>query len=188
MTPPNMTQAPTLKGPLAALGDVMQLSFMSRDFDAALRFWTEVVGAGPFFLTERVVAEELLYKGKPSPIDFRVAIGYWGDVQIEVIDQRNDAPSIYREWRDTGREGLHHVCILVDDLDVARAACAAAGADILQEGRLPAGVGRFVYAEPPGGPDVLVEIMEPGAAMLAAFSHMREAARGWDGLDPVRSR
>ena len=179
---------PAIKGPLAELGEVMQLSFMSRDFDGALRFWTEVMGAGPFFLTDRVVAEELLYRGEPSPIDFRVAIGYWGSLQIELVDQRNDAPSIYREWRDSGREGLHHVCILVDDLDLARAACAAASAPILQEGRLPAGVGRFLYAEPPGGPEVLLEIMEPSAAMLAAFSHMQEAARDWDGRDPVRRR
>ena len=185
---PAALRPPAIKGPLAELGEVMQLSFMSRDFDAALRFWTEVVGAGPFFLTERVVAEELLYRGEPSPIDFRVAIGYWGSLQIELIDQRNDAPSIYREWRDTGREGLHHVCILVDDLDHARAACAAADAPVLQEGRLPGGFGRFLYAEPPGGPDVLLEIMEPSAAMRGAFAHMQDAARQWDGRDPVRSR
>ena len=33
-----------------------------------------------------------------------------------MIRQHNDAPSIYKAWRDEGREGLHHVCILVDDL------------------------------------------------------------------------
>jgi len=180
--------APRPPESIAALGDVMQLCFINRDFEGTLKFGREVMGAGPFFLNEKVILEELLYMGRPSDVDFRVAIGYWGDLQIEIIEQRNDAPSIYRDWLDGGHEGLQHVCLMVDDLAKARAVCEAAGAVIAQEGRLPGGRCNFLYADTGGGPGTMVEIVQPGPGMVEGFAAMREAARNWDGTDPVRPR
>lgn len=34
---------------LAKLGPVMQMAFVSADFDRALAFWTKTMGVGPFF-------------------------------------------------------------------------------------------------------------------------------------------
>ncbi|MGZ6007918.1 MAG: VOC family protein, partial [Rhizomicrobium sp.] len=92
---------------LTSLGEVMQLAYVPADFDAALRFWIETMGAGPFFALDHVKLEDVKYKGAPADIDFSMVIGYWGDVQIELIRQHNGAPSIYKTWRDEGREGLH---------------------------------------------------------------------------------
>src|SRR5690606_23902147 len=39
---------------ISRLGNVMQLAFVPRDFDAAVRFWTETMGVGPFFLNDHV--------------------------------------------------------------------------------------------------------------------------------------
>ena len=170
---------------IAALGEVMQLAFVPGDFDGALRHWTEVVGAGPFFALEHVKLEDVRYLGAPADIDFSMALGYWGDVQIELIRQHNETPSIYKAWRDAGREGLHHVCILVDDMTAARDATARAGATVAQEGRTGGG-GEVIYVETGGGPGTMVEILKPGAGMRELFAMMREAARGWDGRDPLR--
>ncbi|HWA63319.1 MAG TPA: VOC family protein [Caulobacteraceae bacterium] len=172
-------------GKIAGLGEVMQLAFVPADFDAALDHWTRVMGAGPFFALDHVQLEAVKYRGAPAQIDFSMALGYWGDIQIELIRQHNDAPSIYKTWRDEGREGLHHVCILVDDMAHARSVCAAAGAEVLQEGLVPGG-GEVIYADPGGGPGSLVEILKPAPGGLGFFAMMREAARGWDGADPLR--
>lgn len=171
--------------PITALGEIMQLAYAPADFDAALQHWTTVMGAGPFFAIDHVRLENVKYRGAPSDIDFSMAIGYWGDLQIELIRQHNDAPSIYKAWRDEGREGLHHVCILVDDMERSRAVCARAGASVAQEG-LVAGGGEVIYVDTGGGPGTMVEILKPGPGSREFFAMMREAARGWDGTDPLR--
>ena len=176
-----MTSRPTL---IAQLGDVMQMAFIPRDFDASLRFWTETMGVGPFFLHEHAGLKDVLYRGQPTDVDFGVAIAYWGDVQVELVQQHNDAPSIYKEWLDAGHEGLHHVCIVVDDMEKARADCDAAGAVVVQEGRLSEG--EVIYVDVSGGPGPIIEIIKLPPAVLNGFAFMRQSARGWDGSDPVR--
>lgn len=167
------------------LGEVMQLAFVPADFDGALKFWTRVMGAGPFFALDHVKLTDVKHRGVPSDIDFSMALGYWGDMQIELIRQHNDAPSIYKAWRDAGREGLQHVCILSDDMVHARAVCAAAGAEVAQEGKV-AGGGEVIYVDTGGGPGTMVEILKPAPGTRDFFAMMREAARGWDGSEPLR--
>ncbi len=176
-----MTRAPRI----ADLGEIMQLAYVPADFDAALKHWIEVMGAGPFFALDHVKLEGVKYRGAPSDIDFSMALGYWGDMQIELIRQHNDAPSIYKAWRDEGYEGLQHVCILVDDMIHARAVCVGSGAVVAQEG-LVAGGGEVIYVDTGGGPGTMVEILKPGAGSRAFFTMMRDAARDWDGSDPFR--
>lgn len=172
------------KGPISALGEVMQLAYVPADFDAALRYWTGIMGVGPFFLFDRISLENCRYRGAPSDAVFSIAIGYWGDMQIELIKQHNDSPSIYKQWRDEGHEGLHHSCIVVPDLQKARAVCVQAGATILQEGKVP-GVDA-IYVDTGGGPGSMLEIIQVSEDARAAFEAMRDAARDWDGTDPLR--
>ena len=170
---------------VADLGAVMQLAYVPADFDATLNYWIEVMGAGPFFALDHVKLEGVMYRGQPSDIDFSMVLGHWGDLQIELIRQHNDAPSIYKTWRDEGREGLQHVCILVDDMALARGVCAKAGAKVAQEALVPGG-GEVVYVETGGGPGSMVEILKPAPGGREFFAMMREAARDWDGSDPMR--
>jgi len=46
---------------------------------------------------------------------------------------------------------------------------------------------RYVYAEPPGGPAAIIEIMELNEATTGLGEFVRAAADGWDGSDPIRS-
>lgn len=173
------------KGLIAGLGPVMQMAYVPSDFDAALDHWIRVVGAGPFFMLNHVALEAVHYRGAPVSIDFSLALGYWGDIQIEIIRQNDQTPSIYKEWRDAGREGLHHVCLLAEDMGAARAACDAVGAQVIQDGIVPGG-GAVIYVDTGGGPGTMIEILKPAPGGLGFFAMMREAARNWDGSDPVR--
>jgi methylmalonyl-CoA/ethylmalonyl-CoA epimerase len=169
---------------LAKLGQVMQLAYVPADFDAALAHWLRI-GAGPFFALDHVRLDDVRYRGAPADIDFSMVLGYWGDLQIELIRQHNDTPSIYKAWRDEGREGLHHVCILVDDMAAARATVAETGGRVEQEGLVPGG-GEVIYVDTGGGPGAMVEILKPAPGGHDFFAFMRDAARTWDGSDPVR--
>jgi methylmalonyl-CoA/ethylmalonyl-CoA epimerase len=170
---------------ISELGSIMQLAFVPGDMDKALNYWTKVMGAGPFFSLPHVSYREVKYRGTPINLDFSILIGYWGDIQIELIEQHCDSPSIYKSWREGGLEGLHHMCLLVDDIAEARAVFANAGSTIEQEVFMD-GAEAF-YADTGGGPGTMIEVLEPSADFRSLFTMMREAARGWDGSDPLRS-
>lgn len=167
---------------ISQIGPVMQIAFVPKNFDAALRYWTEVMGVGPFFLLENILLEDSSYLGAPNECVFSIALAYWGDVQVELIRQENAAPSIYR-----GAEGpgLHHTCILTDDIAAARATAEAAGATVLVDGKVGPD-GAVIYVDTGNGPGSIVEILQPATGTDGLFAMIRDAGRDWDGNEPLR--
>lgn len=163
----------------------MQMAYVPANFEGALNYWTRTIGAGPFFAIDHVRLDRVLYRGQPADVDFSMMLGYLGEMQIELIRQHNDTPSIYKTWRDEGREGLHHVCVLVDDMTSARTVCGHAGVGVAQEALVPGG-GEVIYVDTIGGPASFVEILKPSPGTREFFKMMREAHRNWDGKEPVR--
>jgi catechol 2,3-dioxygenase-like lactoylglutathione lyase family enzyme len=173
---------------LARLGPIYQLAYVPDDFDRALDFWTRTMGAGPFLVRDSVELFDTRYLGAPSDVQFGLALGYWGEVNIELIRQNNDAPSIYRDWSNPpGRDALHHVCVIVPELDVALRSGEAAGAEIVQQARSADGTARLAYLDcGAGGPAGYFELVQMNDAWRALHGWLRDEARGWDGRDPVR--
>ena len=167
---------------ISAIGPVMQIAFVPKDFDAAVRYWTETMGVGPFFLMENIQLENMRYLGEPSECIFSIAIAYWGDMQIELIRQENDAPSIYR-----GQEGgaLHHTCVLTGNIEDARQIAEASGAKILVEGKV-APDGAVLYVDTGGGAGSIVEILQMSTGSEGLFAMIKGASVGWDGSEPLR--
>lgn len=95
---------------------------------------------------------------------------------------------MYTEWRAQGREGVQHMCVLVDDIDEARRRVAQQGGVVVQEGTLPGGIGAVIYVDTGGGPGTVMEYLQIGEAGRQGFAMMRAAHRDWDGTDPVRGR
>ena len=173
---------------LSSLGEIFQIAFVPADFDAALRFWTETMGAGPFFLLEHIQAENCRYMGQPTSFDFSAAVGYWGDLQIELIQQHDHIPSIYTSWLEQGMQGVHHVCVAVQDMAKTRRVCAELGATVLQEAQFRGGSAEVIYVDTHGGPGTMVEFWKGDEGGRKFFASVREAARGWDGSKPLRRR
>jgi len=171
-------------GPIKALGDIIQMAYLPEDFDATLRYWTETVGVGPFYLMENIQLGEMRYRGEPTDARFSIAIAYWGDIQIELIRPENDAPSIY-SGEYAVKDRLHHICIFVDSIADARRACAEAGAEILVEGKV-GDSGEVIYVDAGGGPGHVIELLQPMAGSEGLFAMIKDAARDWDGSEPLR--
>ena len=167
---------------ISAIGPVMQIAFVPTDFDAAVRYWTGTMGVGPFYLMENIQLADMRYLGEPSDCLFSIAIAYWGDMQVELIRQENDAPSIYR-----GQEGaaLHHTCVLTDDIEKARRIAEASGAKILVEGKV-APDGAVLYVDTGGGPGSIVEILQMSSGSEGLFAMIKSASVNWDGQEPLR--
>jgi hypothetical protein len=166
------------------VGPILQNGYVVRDWRAAARHWVDVLGVGPFFVMEHVQFRESRYRGQPSAIDMTVAIAYSGEQQIELVQQHNDAPSIYRDFLLRVGEGLQHIGALTPDVGAALDANRWRDR-ILQDGVTRIGQ-HFAYVDTVGHDGTMLELIEATPKILAAFQQMNEAARTWDGTDPIR--
>ena len=166
-------------------GPIRQNGYVVRDIEAALKHWTEVIGVGPFWYLESVPMEAFRYRGEPSPLDVSIALANTGPLQIELIQQRNDAPSMYRDFLASDQEGLQHVAYWTESFDADLERAERAGLVVGQSGQIGAD-GRFVYFESDGHPGTVVELSEISGAKGAFFAHIAKAAANWDGSDPIR--
>ena len=90
-------------------GGIRQNGYVVDDLDEAIRYWTNVIGVGPFFRADHVPLDFFTHEGRPSAPDLNIALANSGDVQLELIQQLNDAPSPWRNFALAKGSGLHHV-------------------------------------------------------------------------------
>ena len=89
----------------------------------------------------------------------RVAFLPVGESRLELLEPTDPSSTIARFLEK--RSGLHHVCVLVDDLDAALAALKAKGVPLLDEApRTGAGGCRVAFVHPKGAAGVLLELKE----------------------------
>ena len=116
-------------------------------FDDCIAFWQASTGIGPFYVGDFLLDNQI-YRGQPTTMGMRVALGYLGDMQIELIGQTDDQPSVYREWIERHpvipRGGLyHHYFLLTDDYDDVAARLAEQGEECAFTASMP-GAGRLI--------------------------------------------
>jgi hypothetical protein len=167
-------------------GPVRQNGYVVRDIEVAMRHWTQVLGVGPFFYFERVPIRDFHYFGEPSPLAVSIALANSGPLQIELIQQRNDAPSTYRDFLAAGHEGLQHVAYWTKTFDEEIERVRKLGYEVAQSGSVGGPSGRFVYLRTEGHPGTMVELSEVSGAKGRFFEHIAEVAQTWDGSQPVR--
>ncbi|OLT16450.1 hypothetical protein BJF78_14365 [Pseudonocardia sp. CNS-139] len=165
----------------AAERDFFQVAWVVPDLEAAIRTWVATTGAGPFHVLPHRRPDGARYRGAPTAVDYSLALGQAGRWQVELIEQHDDGPSVYR---DLG-PGMHHLGGLTTDLDADRAAYRALGVEAVFEGRFQ-GV-RFAYFDTRAQLGHMVELVEHSPVVEATIAAVAQAARGWDGTDPIRS-
>ncbi len=170
-------------------GASRQNGYVVRDIEAALDHWTSVLGVGPFFYMEQVKVDDLRYRGQPTNAQASIALANSGELQIELIQLRNDAPSMWRDFLEAGHEGLQHFAYWMDTpaaMDAALERAAALGYEIGQSGTVGEN-GRFVYLCTEAHPGTVVELSEACGWKAEFFRKVAKAAENWDGSDPIRS-
>lgn len=167
-------------------GDLRQNGYVVRDIESAMAHWNEVLGVGPFFYIEHPPIEDFCYHGVPSDIDVSIALTNSGPLQIELIQQHNDAPSMYRDFLAAGNEGLQHVAYWTTDFETDLDRFLHAGYTAAQSGRV-GDPGRFVYFDTEGHPGTVVELSDISGPKGELFAHLAELCADWDGTDPIRA-
>src|SRR5438309_1693459 len=108
-------------------GPVVQSGYIVSDFDAALRHWTENLGIGPWFYRDGIDFQDFFFRGEPCKVNVRVALANSGPLQVELIQPKNDARSVYNEFLNTGREGFHHFGVMTMKFDELTDKCGRLG-------------------------------------------------------------
>lgn len=168
-------------------GPIRQNGYVVRDLRAAIDHWVNVHGVGPWFHVEEVKTDWFHYRGQVSPLRMSVALANSGDLQIELIQQLNDAPSLYRDFLDAGHEGLQHVAYWSTDYQAMYDRALAERYRIGHEGSIGGEQGRFCYFESDAHPGAMIEISDISGNKGKLFEHIRKAALDWDGSNPIRT-
>ena len=167
-------------------GDVRQNGYVVHDIEAAMEYWTRTMGVGPWLYLERAPIKDFHYKGTSSDLEVSIALANAGPLQIELIQQRNDAPSMYRDFLNAGHEGLQHVAYWTQTFDQDLAQATDRGLQVGQSGYSGAPDGRFVYFTAEGHPGTVIELSEISGAKGQLFRKIRERCAVWDGTNPIK--
>ncbi|KAA0077205.1 VOC family protein [Mycolicibacterium sp. P9-64] len=168
-------------------GRIAQIGYVVRDIDAAMDRWVEH-GVGPWFYVDRVQTDYFRYRGVDSDMKMSVALANSGDVQLELIQPRNDAPSMYKDFLDSGREGAQHIAYWSNDFQDLLDRSLAEGYTVGQEGSIGGEQGRFAYLDTEAEQGTVIEISDISGPKGQFFQYIRDVAATWDGSDPIRGR
>jgi Glyoxalase/Bleomycin resistance protein/Dioxygenase superfamily len=164
-------------------GPIRQIGYVVTDLERAMRSWVEL-GVAPWFVI-RGLPMRAVYRGKPCETTLSLALSNSGELQVELIQQEDDTPSIFTEFMASSGPGYHQLAYWTEEFNATMDAVAEAGWPVVWSGGEGFGV-RFAYVEPPNSPATIVEISELTDATVAASTFIRDAAASWDGSDPIR--
>jgi hypothetical protein len=161
---------------------VSQIAYFVPDVREAARAHAALFGSGPYYVIESVF--DCMYRGQPDTLDHSAAYGQWGEVMIEFIQQNDARPSILHERFAPGSSGLHHVALIVDDLERAIQDFAAEGMAVAN--RAQVGDFAFVMVDALERHGHFIELYEASPLIRHLYDTVREGARDFDGREPIR--
>ncbi len=146
--------------------------------------WVNELGVGPFFITEyRDAFVEMTYRGQPARLDMIVALAQAGGVQIELIQPMVEVCA-YHDSVPLGEMGFHHMCVWTHDIDADSAYFEQLGYPTVNHGKV--GNVDFAYYDTRPLTGCMLEVVTRNDAVVTRFAQIAEAARDWDGSNPIR--
>ncbi len=126
------------------------VAIIVRNIEQALVFYRDTLGIVPSVIKE-VPTEQVRIAFLP--------MGGPGGSEIELIEPTNPDSSLAKFLEKRG-EGLHHICLEVDDIDASLAEMQEKGAPVLDKQPRIAAEGRAIFLHPKGTSGVLLELVE----------------------------
>jgi catechol 2,3-dioxygenase-like lactoylglutathione lyase family enzyme len=136
---------------LLQLPPLTQIGIVVPDLEQTIAYYQETLRIGPFLRLpdfQKLGYDETYYKGEPEKFNSTFAFFRLG-------------PSIYRDFLEAGRHGLHHLGFDVyGDFDERLMAYADMGIGVLMSGRGPKRAFAYLDTEKIGG--VILELIDRG--------------------------
>ncbi len=167
------------------LGTAFQQAYVVRDLEPLMRRFIDTFNVGPFIHIQGSPPLDFFYRGQRTAPKFTVAYTYIGEVQVEIIQPLNDAPSPYRDFlASRSKGGIQHMGFWPDDVPAAHRHLEAQGLKRCFEIKMASG--DVVYYDPPDGMGTMIEIAAKGPARAQLYAELHRLANTWDGRDPIR--
>lgn len=164
----------------------MQICWVVPDLHAAIEHWARQAGVGPFFYFDDVVYENAVYRGEPwRPVKFHAAIAQAGEMQIELVSQIEEGPSMFSELVAPGQSRLHHMSTYTEDFEGDLAHYRATGAEVVFTGLMKGAP--VCWLDTVASLGFMTELITANPAKEQVFAMFRKAAAEWDGIDPIRT-
>jgi methylmalonyl-CoA epimerase len=126
------------------------VAIIVRNIERALVFYRDMLGIMPGEIKE-VPAEQVRIAFLP--------MGGPAGSEIELIEPTTPGSSLAQFLEKRG-EGLHHICLEVENIDAALAEMQEKGAPVLDKQPRVAAEGRAIFVHPKGTHGVLLELLE----------------------------
>jgi hypothetical protein len=160
-----------------------QIGYIVDDLLSAADHWVRAFGVGPFHVLPRTRVE-CTYRGAVSGLDVQVCVAQAGPVQIELIQQNDDRPSVYRELTAVGTSLMHQLATVTADYDGQAAHYEALGYELVCEVITPDQ--RVAYFDTVADFGFYVEVIEQSPLFLKHIAAIAATCAQWDGTDPIR--
>lgn len=126
------------------------VAIIVRNIEQALQFYRDTLGIEPSAIKE-VPTEQVRIAFLP--------LGGPQGSEIELVEPLNANSSLAKFLEKRG-EGLHHICLEVDDIDASLQEMQEKGAPVLDTQPRVAAEGRAIFLHPKGTNGVLLELIE----------------------------
>ncbi len=168
------------------LGEPHHCAYLVEDIRATVDRLVDELGAGPFFLVENVPLENVLSRGEPAEFAHHSAFGSCGDAAIELVEAVSLKPERVEERFSGPRPRVHHVAYAVPSTEVAdlRRSLDERGLPQYLSSQLGEVDTTLHDASSSLGHDIEIHVDSEG--LRGFFEMVRDAARGWDGSEPLR--
>jgi hypothetical protein len=167
------------------IGGIIQMAYTVPDIEAAATGYVEKLGIGPWFVRGPFVPPAGLYRGAPTAVSLSLAISFSGHMMIELIQQHDEAPSVYREIIERRGHGFHHWGVASDRFDEDVARYRANGYSVAFSDRTPVGT-RVAYFDTSADLPGMIELIEIDDLQNDRYGRLHAATVDWDGSAPLR--
>lgn len=153
---------------------IRQVAYFVPDVRAAALAHSAAFGSGPYYVADHIPLRRCLYRGALTNFDHGAAYGQWGGLMIEFVQQHNAGPSVCHDLypEGSGRSGLHHVALFVDDID---AEIARLGFAVAMDAELTTGF-RFVMVDAIAAYGHMIELYRPEPALTDLYALVASVA------------
>ena len=160
---------------------IIQIAYSVDDIQQAMRHYSELLHVGPWFLVGPFVPPKGFYRGVTTKMHVSLALAFAGQTMIELIQQHDEEPSVFRETlKARGAHGFHHWAIGARDFENTVAHYRSRGYAEAFSDTAPMGF-RVVYFDTSRDLPGMLEVIEMNAAAEQGFHTMYQAAQEWDG-------
>ena len=167
---------------------IRQIAYFVPDVRRAALRHRELFGSGPYYVADHIPLSRCLHRGRAARLDHSSAYGQWGPLMIEFVQQNNAGPSAFHDLyaEGSGREGLHHVALFVDDFEAEMRRYEKAGFEVALYAEMPDGF-PFAFIDAVAACGHMIELYPPRPTLTGFYERVLRAAQDFEAGESLRT-